>query len=62
MKTETTEPRYPVGISGAYRFEMKRGRVISRKYSQRSGWWYEIRFPDNTTRGVPEDLLVPMED
>ena len=62
VKTVIPEPRYPIGISGAYRFEMKRGRVISCKFSEASGWWYEIRFPDNTTRSVPEAEFAPMED
>ena len=61
MKTKT-EPLYPVGIAAIHKYEQKRGRLVTCKWSKESGWWYEIRYPDGFQRSVPEADIVPTED
>jgi hypothetical protein len=63
MKTkQQTEPKYPVGIAARHRYEKKRCRIVTRKWSNKSGWWYELRDDEMFVRSVPERDVQGMED
>lgn len=61
MKTaQATEPKYPVGI--AVLIGGERARLISRKWSHATGWWYEARDNHNNVRQLREEDVVGTED
>ena len=55
-----SDARFPVGTSVLH--HGRRARIIGAKWSAVSGWWYEVRFPDNVTHLIPERLVQPTED